>query len=417
LAVAVEGELASPVVPAPAALVPIMRFSRLPATAYATIARVVDEDEGFRARVAAAAEDDAVVGRVGWLWLHRPDGWEAEADLGAATPGPVATGAPARAVRKPVSEKRRREQADAAARRDVKEQLRAARREVKAATAEVEALRSQLARLEDERNQAVRAAKQLEGDLADARRDRRNARRAAREAEEELAALRSAQGAAPPPVDGPGPAPAADAARAAAAVGQAEAALAALQDHLAEAAGALGVDVARRAPSRPSTAAKRVERAPRTIARTRPAPTLPPGIFEGTKEADRHLVTAGEATVLVDGYNLARAVWSGLEPEEERRRTVAMLEEVAARGRSARRMVVVFDGDSSQVGPSASRAIRVVYSPSGMTADEQLAQLLADLPISTPVVVVSSDRAVAADARARGAVAMSSLAFAAAAGR
>ena len=38
------------------------------------IARVIDEDGIFRARVAEAA-DESEVGRASWLWLHRPVGW------------------------------------------------------------------------------------------------------------------------------------------------------------------------------------------------------------------------------------------------------------------------------------------------------------------------------------------------------
>ena len=41
------------------------------------IARVVDADDEFRARVAGAVDEDQV-GRAGWLWLARPDGWEGE---------------------------------------------------------------------------------------------------------------------------------------------------------------------------------------------------------------------------------------------------------------------------------------------------------------------------------------------------
>ena len=56
-------------------------------------------------------------------------------------------------------------------------------------------------------------------------------------------------------------------------------------------------------------------------------------------------MAAGEALLVVDGYNLARSLWSGIDPEEERRRTVALLEDVAARSRGG--VVVVFDGDST----------------------------------------------------------------------
>ena len=46
----------------------MLGFSRLSAAAYTVIARVVDEDGIFRARVAEAA-DEADLGRASWLWL------------------------------------------------------------------------------------------------------------------------------------------------------------------------------------------------------------------------------------------------------------------------------------------------------------------------------------------------------------
>jgi predicted RNA-binding protein with PIN domain len=144
-------------------------------------------------------------------------------------------------------------------------------------------------------------------------------------------------------------------------------------------------------------------------------PALPPGVFDGSREAHRHLLAAGDALLVVDGYNVARAAWSGLAPEEERRRTIALLEEVGARAKMP--VVVVFDGDDTATAPPASRAVRVRFSPTGVTADDVIAELVAELPPSQPVVVVSSDRQVGTDARAQGAVVVGSTDFLAAAGR
>jgi predicted RNA-binding protein with PIN domain len=115
---------------------------------------------------------------------------------------------------------------------------------------------------------------------------------------------------------------------------------------------------------------------------------------------------------VVDGYNLARTAWPEVEPEEERRRTVALLEE--HRARTGAPVTVVFDGDSETVAPTASRSVRVCFSRTGETADEAIAQLLADLPATQQVVVVSSDREVADDARRQGAAVLGSAAFLAA---
>ena len=396
LAVAREGELAEPRLPAPPGLGPILRFSRLSATAYATITRVVDDDDDFRARVAAAPEATVhEVGHAGYLWLHRPDGWEDDPALHAAPVAgdPDRPTAKAKAENKAEATRRRRDAADAEARRRTKEQLATARRSAAAAAAELEQLRSRIGALEEERNQAMRSRKALEADLADARRDLRMAREATRQAEAELLGA----GRTPFAVD------TFDRAAIAAAVEAAGRTAADLAAQLATAAGALRPAQPRRPPK------------PRRRPATRVAPTLPPGIFDGTPEANRHLVASGESTLLVDGYNVARSAWTGLNPEEERRRTIALLEEVRARSKGL--VFVVFDGDSATVGPLSSRSVRVVFSPTGVTADDEIARILGELPTAQPVVVVSSDRAVAADARRQGAVAMSSPAFVAAAGR
>lgn len=77
LAVARDGLAAVPVVMPPQALRPYIDFARLSANALKAIARVVERDDEFRARVAAATNEDSV-GRGGWLWLTRPPGWEDE---------------------------------------------------------------------------------------------------------------------------------------------------------------------------------------------------------------------------------------------------------------------------------------------------------------------------------------------------
>lgn len=119
--------------------------------------------------------------------------------------------------------------------------------------------------------------------------------------------------------------------------------------------------------------------------------------------------------MVVDGYNLARAAWSGLAPEEERRRVVALLEDL--RARAGAEVVVVFDGATGTVAPAASRTVRVRFSEDGATADDVVVALIAALPPGRAVVVVSSDRAVADHARDLGADTAASSTFLAATGR
>ena len=77
LAVARAGLTADPIVPPPPPLRPYLDFARLSPRSLKAIARAVDRDDEFRARVAGGGRRGQV-GRAGWLWLARPDGWADE---------------------------------------------------------------------------------------------------------------------------------------------------------------------------------------------------------------------------------------------------------------------------------------------------------------------------------------------------
>ncbi len=424
-----------------------MGFARLSAAAYATIVRVVDDDGIFRARVAEVADEEDI-GRASWLWLHRPVGWQDDPAMSGPA-APLERPEPAdRRDDKAATARLRKAVADAdAARRRTADQLAEARRAEAAARTERDELAATLGALRDERNAAVRRSKEVEAQLATTRRDLKLARQATTEAEEELARLRAA--GPPPDRSAPAPAPlapeqsavpavpppvaeafdrgavAASVAAAAAAASDLAAALGRAASDLAEPAGSAepsdSAEPNGTAPSgastseAPSAHKSGKKRKKHRKGSARSAPALPPGIFDGTPEAHRALLADPANLVVVDGYNVARAAWSDLVPEEERRRTVALLDEVQAR--SGGRVVVVFDGDDAVTAPKASKNVRVRFSATGQTADDAIVDLLAATPEATPVVVVSSDRAVAADARRQGAVAVGSRDFLAAAGR
>lgn len=465
--------MADPRIPSPAVIRPIMGFSRLSAAAYGRLRKAVDEDDEFRRRVAEAA-DEATVGRAGYLWLTRPDGWEDD-PVFAEAPGSTTTTRRGR-EHGTIDAKliRAREKAAKAdeARRRAQDQRAAATVELERVAAELSELQSRVADLEEERNAAIRSQKALESKLADVRHDLKVARAATRQAEEELLAARSTAtpvdatgsgdaldgdgGSQPAPGGGQeqrvapasaasvsssaptaepvGPAATVDAAAASAAVQAASAAAAELARSLSAAARALeppstspaGPAETGAAPSgRPTADRPPADRSPserrrrdgdrRRTRRKRRAPSLPPGVFDDSPEARRHLVSDPEVHVVVDGYNLAREAWTGLAPEEERRRTVALLEEITAR--SGAPITVVFDGDDSAVAPAASRVVRVRFSATGVTADDDIAEMLPHIPHDQPVLVVSSDREVATDARSQGAAVLSSAEFLAAIGR
>lgn len=424
----------------------MLGFTRLSAAAYGVIARVVDDDGIFRARVAEAADEDEI-GRAGWLWLHRPVGWlddPAMSGDGAPPPPPPSGSTVGRRDDKAAAARLRKAAADAdAARRRAAEQLADLRRAAASVQAERDELAGSIGALREERNAAVRRSKEVEAQLANARGDLKVARQATMAAEEELARLRAAGPAsvAPPVSTAPAatdrevaaaapPADPFDRGAVAASVSAAASAAADLAAALAGAASALSdpMSVAPEPPSArgpepasgPAAPQHADERGKKRGKKHRKAtdrrvPALPPGVFDGTDEAHRALLADAANLLVVDGYNVARAAWSGLAPEEERRRTVALLDDVQAR--SGGRVVVVFDGDDAVVAPKASKSVRVRFSSTGQTADEAIVELLESTPIRTPVVVVSSDREVASDARRQGAVAIGSRAFLTAAGR
>lgn len=68
---------AVPPLAVPAALQPFLGTAEPSRRALSTVQRALEADEAFRRRVAERATEEAV-GRVGWLWLHRPAGWDAE---------------------------------------------------------------------------------------------------------------------------------------------------------------------------------------------------------------------------------------------------------------------------------------------------------------------------------------------------
>src|SRR5262249_58590347 len=123
------------------------------------VRRAVEGDEAFRERVASVATEE-LTGRAGWLWLHRPDGWDEE--LAALVEADAADETAAAEARVERAAAKRVDAAEAAARRAAAE-LAVARREV---AGTVERRRG----LEAERAKLERKMAQLEVELGGARR-------------------------------------------------------------------------------------------------------------------------------------------------------------------------------------------------------------------------------------------------------
>lgn len=454
LAVARAGLAADPTVLPPAALRPYLNFSKQTARSLEAVARVVDADDEFRARVVAAV-DEAQVGRAGWLWLARPESWAA--DLAEIEADAAAQAADAAAQREERVATRRLAAAQAATARAEAEaierraELDAARAELAgersardAAEARVAELEAQVADLTAARAAVVRKLKDAEARLVD-RGTEVNALKARVRALEADARARPAGGeggaeasptadaaARPSPQPVPSadssadatpshqgkPAPAADgtvpravaaevarAARGAAGLAEALSQLARLlgdDDRGADAPLAAGATPTSPRPAAPSSGAGRA--APEGPRPRRVPVALPGGMFDDTVEAAEHLLRTPGVVLVVDGYNVTMQGWPELSGAHQRRRLVAALSDLAAR--TASQVEVVFDGaevEPLSVPTPARPLVRVRFSDPGVEADDVVIDLVGSIPAATPVVVASSDKRVREGARRFGA--------------
>jgi predicted RNA-binding protein with PIN domain len=133
---------------------------------------------------------------------------------------------------------------------------------------------------------------------------------------------------------------------------------------------------------------------------------MPGGVLGSSAAAGEFLLRSG-ASVLVDGYNVAKQAWPGLDLAGQRVVLLDAIENLVRRFGSD--ITVVFDG-ADVVGASADgrRIVRVVFSPDGVLADDVIRDEVRRLPPTRPVVVVTNDREIVTDTRALGANTMSS---------
>ncbi len=340
------------------------------------------------------------MGRAGWLFLHRPEGWDDElAVLMAAEQDRLErdrTEADERSATRRVAqleqaaeELRRRADGAAAELAKVQDELDVERSRRRAAERAAEQLRSRSEALVVERDRAV-------ADMAAARRDAQDRFDRLRQAERRLGALEAERARSAAPVHEA-------VADARAALGEAAAALDAAESRLRRTAGAApavdGAEVGRPAVDGGSGRTRRV---PHRLER---------GAIDGSVEATDQLLRLGGVDVVVDGYNVSMEAWPHLDAASQRERLLALL--TAATARSGAHVHVVFDGDDDGRRPSVASplAVRVHYTPAGVEADDLVIAMANDLPVDRPVVVVSSDRRVQDGARRAGANVVSSSAL------
>ncbi|MDJ0461364.1 NYN domain-containing protein [Streptomyces sp. H27-C3] len=107
------------------------------------------------------------------------------------------------------------------------------------------------------------------------------------------------------------------------------------------------------------------------------------------------LLALPQAHLVVDGYNVTKTGYPQMPLDKQRLRLLGGLSMLAAQ--TGAEVTCVFDG-AELVAPvllAPPRGVRVLFSKSGVTADEVIRQLVRAEPPGRPVVVVSTDREVA----------------------
>lgn len=419
--IAAAGSKLRPPLPFPSELRPFLKFTKLPPKAMSVVRAAVEADRVFLKRLGSVAGPE-LLDEAGILWLRRPEGWR-EQLLGMTESDDVDGPSDLRRA------ERRREAAQAAARRAASEligvraelerradddaarliELTSARNErdelrdrAKAQHAEQRRLAARVATLTQRLEQRTAGLAAVERQLSDVERvrdgllaDRANGGRA-----------EVADGAWPNATE-MSVAIAAQADRAVA-VGHE---LAAIAGRLAELEPGERPDPVS-PPVHPMPdrrgAARRRSSSRRPIA-------VPGGVYGTSIEAAEFIIRHRDVSVLVDGYNVAKLAWPQLGLEAQRDRCIDACEDVARKHGSG--ITVVFDG-ASVVGASAPRRlVRVVFSPTGVSADDVIRAEVAALADSVPVVVITNDQQIVADVRSRGANVVASEQWLALAGR
>jgi len=141
----------------------------------------------------------------------------------------------------------------------------------------------------------------------------------------------------------------------------------------------------------------------------RPADTVR-GVRAGSGMGDRvqdaaaldQLLALPGVHLIVDGYNVTKTGYPELALADQRDRLVHQLAALTAR--VGAEVTVVWDGAGVLSVPAAApRGVRVLFSDKGVLADDVIRSLVAAEPGGRPVVVATSDRAVADSVRRGGA--------------
>jgi len=403
----------------PAALVPFVKFSRIPAAALTAALRALDDDD-FRQRVSEICATDDQLTEAQRAWLARDDGWEAIVESEASR-----LASQTAAQHHLAAERSSARQLDAATVRlaEKERQIAELSRQMATVTSEMERTSNMLEAAErrattaeaaatvrtEERQRAVRELKAIEA---------REAGRIAdhRAVTAELERLRDVSTA----TESPNP-------RSASTPAVLEVAqllpvwtsLAARVEELARFAAELAEDLAvsgeslgferdgRAAVTGVIAPSQRPGGSQRSAPRRRPH-RLERGIVDGSIEAAREVFALMDAVAIVDGWNVAMTGWPALSGPLQRQRLIDLLTDLG--NRYGTEIHVVFDGVDAGNSPRAtgSARVRVQFTPDGIEADDRILEMIGAARLDAPVVVVSNDRRVRGGARDRGANVVSS---------
>lgn len=376
-----EGQKLKPPLPFPSGLKKYMKMTRIPAASLPALQRVVESDDQFRSRIAKGAVPE-LVDEIGRVWLERGEGWESELRRLVATAEQAEADADAARLLKRAE--KRREAAEQATLR-ARAELVVLAEQIAERDETIEGLRADAVKLSDE-------VEALRSELVDVRLEARHARDREQAAAAKLEAAEAARVAA------------------VAAQGTAEG----VRDEVLADRAVLAAErseLARLAASAESLATQLASLASppqsgRHVPVRRKALPLPGGVMGDSEAAAEYLLRSG-ASVLVDGYNVAKLAWPGLDLTGQRVVLLDAVENLVKRYGSD--VTVVFDG-ADVVGAAADgrRIVRVVFSPDGVIADDVIRDEVRRLPATRQVVVVTNDRQIVQDVRAMGANTMSS---------
>ncbi|GAA1837135.1 NYN domain-containing protein [Pseudonocardia ailaonensis] len=134
---------------------------------------------------------------------------------------------------------------------------------------------------------------------------------------------------------------------------------------------------------------------------------MAPGDPVTTPAALDTLLALPAVHLIVDGYNVSKTGYGELPLQDQRSRLVGQLGALAAR--TGVEITVVFDGAAVTAAQTrGTRGVRVLFSDASVIADDVIRDLVAAEPQGRPLLVATSDRAVVASVRRKGAHAVPS---------